>query len=192
LLLLAPSVIALAAWFRLAPEPRYAAPLLWITLGVVAASLYRALDGLDRARLARQAVVALAVLGASPLLLRPLLTPAPGDRRLSPLRRVVEVNLRLRGQASGLYRKPSPPALGKYETTSGLELNVAARRCGDAPLPCTPNPAANLRRRVDGRLDRGFLVDGPWMMENWPAGRPTFGRAWAERRRRERAAESPS
>ncbi|MFN0178564.1 MAG: LIC_10190 family membrane protein [Gemmatimonadales bacterium] len=190
-LLLGPAVVALAAWFRVAPEPRYAAPLLWIVLGLVGASLYRALDGANAGRLARGAVIALAVLGASPLILRPLVSPG-ADGRLSPLRRVVEANLRLQGQASGLYREPRRPTVRTYVTERGLELNVAPRRCGDAPLPCTPNPAANLRLRIDGRLDRGFMVEGPWMMENWPAGRPVFGRAWAERRRRESAAKSPS
>ena len=65
-----------------------------------------------------------------------------------------------------------------FVTRSGLVLNVPARRpavrgpwpnaCWNAPLPCTATPAPNVRLRDPGRLDRGFSVDGPWEMQDWP------------------------
>lgn len=189
-LLLAPALVALVLWFRVAPEPRYAAPLIWTVFGVSAAALFRT-AGADGTVALRRAGVALAVLGASPAVMRPLVTPGPDTRNLPPLQRLVEENLRLRGRGRALYRDPPPPQTRRYVTASGLELNASDRRCGFAPLPCTPNPAPNLRLRVPGRLDGGFAVDGRWQMLNWPAGRPTFGRAWAERRRLERASGGP-
>jgi len=173
----------------MAPEPRYAMAAGYSTLATLASGLYRLCDREGaRERIGRQAALAVALLGLSPLIIRPLVTPG-ADGRLSPLRRRVESNLRSHGPRSGFYPVPRPPDVTRYRTASGLELNTVSRRCGQSPIPCTPNPAPNLRLRVPGRLDKGFVVDGAWQMENWPAGRPDFGRDWAERRRREKAAE---
>lgn len=188
-LLLGPTVVALVAWFLMAPEPRYAMAAGYIMLATLASGLYRLSDREGgRAGLGRQAALAVALLGVSPLIVRPLVTPG-ADRRLPPLRRLIESNLRYNGPGSGFYAMPQLPEVTRYRTASGLELNTVFRRCRHTPIPCTPNPAPNLRLRVPGRLDKGFVVDGEWQMENWPAGRPDFGRDWAERRRRERAAE---
>ncbi|MGH7657841.1 MAG: hypothetical protein ACREL6_06365, partial [Gemmatimonadales bacterium] len=53
---------------------------------------------------------------------------------------------------------------------SGLILNTPARGmlCWDAPLPCTPHPAPNLRLRRPGDLGGGFVTDGNWQALDWP------------------------
>jgi len=61
-------------------------------------------------------------------------------------------------------------AVRKYRTRSGLILNVPVvqNKCWKAPLPCTPNPAANLKLRQNGRLESGFVTDGDWQPINFP------------------------
>ena len=79
------------------------------------------------------------------------------------------------------------PEITPYRTRSGLLLNTAPAdgRCWDAPLPCTPNPAPNLRLRDSTNLSRGFMVDGAWQMENWPYDwQPRFLETWRKSRSR--------
>lgn len=185
-LLLVSAAVATVVWFRVAPEPRYAAPFIWTSLGVAATACYRLLGGRTSPAVSRAAVLAMALIGVSPLIVRPLIAPGPGNSQLSPLRRVIYENLWLPGPNTLLL----PPRGGReiprrYSTDSGLDLNVTDWRCWDTPLPCTPNPAPNLRLRIPGRMEKGFVVDGPWQMENWPANRVVFRRTWAELRRRE-------
>jgi hypothetical protein len=68
-----------------------------------------------------------------------------------------------------------------YTTDSGLRLNVPrlpTLLCGDAPLPCTPYPAHNLRLRQNGDLASGFVVDGRWSPERWPHPMSQFLSYW--------------
>lgn len=184
-----PAAIAAAVWFVVAPEPRYGAPFLWIMACVAATALFQAAAG---ARASTRAVaVALLLLGVSPLVVSPL--HGPLDRRLDPVRRIVKQNLLLPGPAAWLHPTTERPVLSQYTTQSGLVLNVPdGGHCWDAPLPCTRNPAPNLRLRVAGDLGRGFVVDGPWAMEDWPAPqRKRFRNAWAEHERRHVDAARP-
>ena len=75
------------------------------------------------------------------------------------------------------------PELTTYRTRSGLLLNTVPNRCWNAELPCTPNPAPNLRLRDTSNMARGFVLDGPWAMENWPLNtQPGFLSAWRRSR----------
>lgn len=61
-----------------------------------------------------------------------------------------------------------------------MQLTYTARTRFNAPIPCTPNPAPNLRLRVAVRIASGFTVDDSGEMQFWPANRPEFGAAIAE------------
>jgi hypothetical protein len=123
-----------------------------------------------------------ALLGVSPLLISPLFAVSP-QQHLGPLAAIVKANLNRPGADRWFQppREKSVPA--PYRTRSGLLLNTVPNRCWDAPLPCTPNPAANLRLRDPSSLAGGFVVDGPWAMENWPLDwQPCYLAAWRRSR----------
>jgi hypothetical protein len=170
---------AIAAWFRVAPEPRYIAPLAWSCAALCLVQAFRC----SRFALApgRGLVALVVALGVSPLIVNPLLewhrSPDVG-----PVRALVRANVKIPPPGHWLEPPRPLPALKAFQTRSGLVLNVPdgpAARCWDAPLPCTTNPAPNLRLRVPGRLDGGFVVDGPWEMQSWPEPwRPRYLAAW--------------
>jgi hypothetical protein len=106
-------------------------------------------------------------------------------RREGPLAAVLKSNLNRAGSDGWFQPVEGEPVLTPYRTRSGLLIQAVPDRCWDAPLPCTPNPAPNLRLREPGNLARGFAVDGGWQMENWPMGwQPDFLAAWRRSRAR--------
>lgn len=173
-----PTVIAFVAWFAVAPEPRYAAPITWGLAALVGAQAFALGAGRLSARQIRWLVGAIAVVGVSPLLLGPVTRWRPRvDGSL--VRFVARSNIRVPPPGSWFGSRVGRPIHRPYTTRSGLVLQVPDRLCWDGPLPCTPNPAPNLRLRVPGRLDGGFVVDGPWAMEHWPqAWRSDYWEAW--------------
>jgi hypothetical protein len=99
---------------------------------------------------------------------------------------VIAANAKRPDQGLWYAKTPRPTDFESFTTASGLVLTVPTKkfgRCWYEPLPCTPNPAPNLRLRTPGRLDRGFEVDGPWQMIGWPEPwrwelLPAMRRAW--------------
>ncbi len=178
--MLLPIGAAFTAWFLAAPEPRYIWDVGWCWAGVGMASLVWLLERPESSTVARGVRTGVLLLGLSVLVLRPLAAPHPKDLQRSPGRRLLSELFLLPGPALALLDTPRAPEVRTYVTRSGLSLHVVDHRCWDTPIPCTPNPAPNLRLRVAGQLGKGFVVDGPWQMENWPAHRPEFGRAWLE------------
>ncbi|HXG44932.1 MAG TPA: hypothetical protein VNJ71_09280 [Gemmatimonadales bacterium] len=176
--LLPPIGIALTVWFLTAPEPRYIWDVAWSAAALGMASLALLLKRPAFGAVDRAVLRAVVILAASVLLVKPLAAPHPKDLGLSPARRLLSELFLLPSPEAALADERHPVEVRTYVTRSGLSLNVVDHRCWDTPIPCTPNPAPNLRLRVPGRLARGFVVDGPWQMENWPAHRPEFGRAW--------------
>lgn len=179
-LLAIPSLVGVVAWFVLAPEPRYASPLFWILAALTVATCFQRLGGGTNWNTARRYWLALLVVGLSPLLIHPIVSAPPPHRRLPVWKRLVLENVLLPGPATLLHPTPFRPRVARYVTRSGLALQFVAGRCVDTTIPCTPNPAPNLRLRVPGRLDRGFAVDSAWQMQFWPANRPAFTAAVAE------------
>ncbi len=169
-LLAIPIVVAITTWFFSAPEPRYVEPMFWSLAAlctVMAVGAWRA----ESDPVSRPLLAAVMLLGLTPLVLTPLVKPLGVNRGLGVVRRIIAENIQLPGD-SGLFQPIAKhPTVTTYVTRSGLQLNFPPGRCWDAPIPCTPNPAPNLRLRVEGRLDRGFAVDGAWAMEHWPADR---------------------
>ncbi|MCC6930211.1 MAG: hypothetical protein IT359_14595 [Gemmatimonadaceae bacterium] len=175
-----PPAIGVVAWFVLAPEPRYASPLVWILAALAVAACFRRFGGGASWEAARRYWLALLVVGVSPLLIHPVLSPSPMHRRLAAWKRVVLENFMVPGEATLLQPTPFAPTVTEFVTRSGLALRFTPRTCATTAIPCTPNPSPNLRLREAGRLDRGFAVDGGWEMQYWPANRPLFTAAIAE------------
>jgi hypothetical protein len=164
----APLAVAIAAWFSTAPEPRYASPFFW-SLAALAVAQVCVLTGLpgDRARVRRLVIAAWLGAGAS-VVVQPFLYWLVKGRRGSVVRAVARETVRVPPPGHWLYPRAEALVMTPYVTRSGLVLNLPAHRCWEAPLPCTPNPAPNLRLRDPARIERGFVVDGGWQMEHWP------------------------
>ena len=179
--LLVPHAAVLIAWFATSPEPRYAMPYAWSLALIPAVQGIRAWWATSR-RPAPGPLVRLGVLlGWTPFVASPLLyqgnwSAFAGE---APWRVILHDNLNRAGSDGWFQPIARHATLHVYRTQSGLVLNTVANRCWDAPLPCTPNPAPNLRLRKPPELSKGFVVDGPWAMENWPTARqPGFLDAW--------------
>jgi hypothetical protein len=165
--------------------PHYGTALFWILAGLLAA--LAASRGNPNARGTRRIVVASAVFALSPCLTVPVWRWAFTARDTDLLRALVHANLHAPEAGRWLHTSHPTPELEHYTTRSGLVLGVPTgdgARCWDAPIPCTPNPAPNLRLRVPGDLASGFVVDGEWRMEHWPERwrselLPALRRRWA-------------
>ena len=178
--LLPPLVVATLAWFILAPDSRFAAPYFW-ALGALCGS--QAI-GVGRLRVVPTLVV-VGLFGLSPPVVLPLLSNGTSDGEQGRIETILRANLNGPGDDSWFQSPALEPRLTTYRTRSGLELNTVSAQCWDAPLPCTANPAPNLRLRNPPDLARGFAVDGEWQMENWPLDwLPEFLPAWRTSRAR--------
>jgi hypothetical protein len=182
--LFGPLGIALTTWFLAAPAPRYAFAIAWTmaALGwVLMINAWSVGHGQDASRFALTAV---ALLGLAPLLIVPLFVPRPRIRALPAIERILRTDLLLPGRGYALYPKPVVRPARTIVTVDGLTIRVPEERCWDTPLPCTPNPAPNLRLRTPGDLQSGFFVEGPWQMEDWPNRmRRSFGKTWQAKSR---------
>ena len=84
---------------------------------------------------------------------------------------------------SDVWFHPTDTArLEVFTTESGLVLYVPENdnRCFNAPLPCTPHPAPNLRLRRGQTLQSGFVTDGQWRPLRWPNPSTAFLSSWRE------------
>jgi hypothetical protein len=151
---------AIALWLFTAPALRYAGGFFWATALVATAEFATLLDTRSRARLA----AGLMLLGFSPLIVQPAIS-ACSTWNVACAVEIARANLVVTTTLS-----PSFPPRGyrTYSTASGLQLHVPRKHCGGAPLPCTPNPARNLRLREPGEIRSGFAIDGHWQPEDFP------------------------
>jgi hypothetical protein len=134
--------------------------------------------------------LAVALVAVSPVLVNAAIPALVGRRS------IIDVLVR-RNVYTHDFGRPLDPMGGEvpvvpFVTASGLVVNVPARTydpppgmpnaCWRAPIPCTPNPAPNLRLRRPGDLASGFAVDGGWQMQDFPYyWRDTFMREWRAR-----------
>ena len=156
--LLLPLALAIGAWFALAPMPHYGVPLFWSTAAVLGSQAYRLRP--RSIAFARRSAAAIGLLAVGPCLVGPLWSKPrsqPINMRARTVRQaaegILDYNLRLPEPGHWFQTGEPEPQLEVFETSSGLSLNVPRgrfARCWDAPLPCTPNPAPNLRLRVPG------------------------------------------
>ncbi|MGH7541146.1 MAG: hypothetical protein ACRELC_09115, partial [Gemmatimonadota bacterium] len=182
-----PIAVGALGWFLVAPAPRYGLFLFWGAAALFVAEAWRAHAERARSRegetgATRRVVVwGLIALGGSPAVVVPAREGAANGR--NPVLAVLRTHINLPA-GSALPGLPGPPELEVFTTESGVRLLVPEGRCMDAPLPCTPNPAPNLRARRAGDLSAGFVVDGEWRMRDWPyRWRPEFLPAWRSRER---------
>jgi hypothetical protein len=178
-LLLIPTLPAIVAWFTVAPELRYATYLFWTVAALCGTETLRLVATRCRPHKLRRGIVIVGLLvGLASTIVDPVLWRGRQHRNL--LYRILAWNFTPRAIGNGT--RLEVPEVRTFVTKSGLRLNVpmnAGMRCVDAPLPCTPNPAPNLRLREPGNLAAGFVVDGEWQMEVWPYDSfPKYLKAW--------------
>jgi len=179
-----PLGLAVASWLAVAPMPRYAAAFFWSFAALCASQAFR-LSNAD-ARQTRWVFGLAFLFGLSPLLLSPPWMAFVSRSSEALTTSIAKANLKLPEAGRWYQFGTSTPELTEYVTQSGLALNVPIGRfgrCWDTALPCTPNPAPNLRLRVAGDIESGFAVDGPWQMLHWPEMwqpelLPAFREAW--------------
>lgn len=166
-------LVAILVWLATVPSHRYSPALFWSLAALsIAETLRVSAFGRRGRQWARWLVVAVAV---SPLFVE------PGWRALrqrrNPLPAIVQHNIVLPTSSPALQPLQGHIEVTVFHTRTGVALNTPKKTfvryplpngCWNAPLPCTPNPAANLELRVPGALARGFKVTGPWEMEDWP------------------------
>lgn len=185
--LLLPLGGALAIWSVTAPMPRYAEPFLWSLTALFGAQAFRFLD--DDPTVRRKLLAGAVLCGLSPAVIAPAWSALVSRRATGPLTTIRQALVKVPSPGELFQAADNPLRLTTFTTDSGLILNVPTGplgRCWSAPLPCTPNPAPNLRLRVPGRMDHGFVVDGDWKMRDWPEPwrpdlLPAMRRGWERR-----------
>ena len=183
--LLAPVVVAIGTWLSSVPSTRYIAAVFWTLACVCVCECQREVWphlGISAKRLA---IIGFIVLGISP----PLFEPAFGAMRDGESAVLAILNYNFLKPEPNLWFHPiaGQAVITPFTTRSGLVLNVpknpqVPQGCWDAPIPCTPNPALNLRLRQPGQVGKGFKLDGGWQMQYWPyRDDPAFLPKWRKR-----------
>jgi hypothetical protein len=166
--LLLPLAASLVVWVA-APMPHYGAPLFWCVGALLGSYAFAAIDN-DRGRPSGLFAAAM-VAGLSPCLVSPAWFLMQSTKANGLVTTIVDANVKIPEKGQWFQSGEAIPNVKPFTTNSGLVLNTptgAFGRCWNAPLPCTPNPAPNLRLRVPDHIERGFAVDGEWMMRDWP------------------------
>lgn len=172
--MLIPVGVAITVWFVVVPSVRYAVPLFW-TLAALSVCLSYSVLTDSQSKFVMPMVVAGSVcLGIAPPVAGPIVEAAISGT--NPARAALEANFIKPHSGRWFHPIAEQSELTTFTASSGLTVYVPKKpssgprraKCWDAPLPCTPNPAVNLRLRQPGRLDKGFKVDGPWQMQDWP------------------------
>lgn len=181
--ILVPNLISLVVWFTVAPEPRYSTSAFWTLAALVGSQAFAMTAQRVNEKQIRGVFAALCVLGISPLVVNPLVEWRSAGADGNLIKAIVHANVRIPPPGEWYQPAGMEPKITPYVTRSGLILNRAVQRCWDEQLPCTPNPAPNLRLRVPGELEKGFTVDGSWQMVDWPnKWTPDFLPAWRQSR----------
>ena len=187
---LVPVAAAVIAWWFVAPMPYYAAPFFWVGAAWLSAV---AIQRLWRTPVTmRRAAAVCFFLGFSPCLGNPAWAKAFHGSTAGLIESIGAANFKAADSGGWFQSTQTPPPMTEYRTTSGLVLSVPQGRfakCWNAPGLCTPNPAPNLRLRVPGRVESGFIVDGPWQMIDWPVPAskhllPAMRRGWDRKTQR--------
>jgi len=170
-----PTIAGAVFWFYMAPSPRFGSAFAWCVAGLSVASLAQAAGF----RLYRALIGALVVLTIAPVadpIFRALARGESPDQLGRLLLGIMVVAPPKQG-----YWHPMPESITEsYSTSSGLILRVPLKGdpCWRSELPCTPHPAPNLRLREREDLGGGFVVEGQWDPEIFPAKGVPFLAVW--------------
>ena len=183
LTILLPVMGATVAWFFTAPAPRYAMYLFWTTAALFSI-VYLAPLLVQRPAWQRACAALCIIFAISPAVVFPVLEAFRAGS--NPLVNIVRLNFN-RPPAAGLLPEIKQVDFSVFTTTSGLTLRVplpgTGGRCWNTPVPCTPNPASNLRLRRPPDIRYGFRVNGEWQMQDWPyLWLPDFLATWRDSR----------
>ncbi len=183
LLLLLPIGVALGVWFFIAPEGRYAVGFVWPLAALAVAETWRLRLTRPPEPSRRILLLGAAALAVITLVVAPALS-VPWNSPGFVAKRIIKESVRV-FDSKDWYQRAAPPRLEPFQTASGLIVGVPTGQCWNAPVPCTPNPAATLELRDPLNMRSGFRVRGAWAMQDWPfKSRPNFLRAWRESRGR--------
>ena len=183
--LMVPLGVAVVLWLVSAPAPRYALAFFWSIAGILAGQCYLRMATERRVRVHAVLLAGGALLGMSPLVVNPMQTWWRAGRKEGLVTAVVRENLRIPPPGRWFQPRQQLPKVRPFVTASGLVVQVPESRCWDTPVPCTPNPAPNLRLRDPRRIESGFVVDGgEWQMTDWPEPwKREYFQAWLESQR---------
>jgi hypothetical protein len=183
-LLLIPTLSGMIFWFVTAPRPGFGFFLFWILAALCAGQIVSKCIRSARHQILTVLPIVSLLIGALPagfhLTLKSAEYAQQGDHPLLDFFKGL-----LTKPGSDLWLHPMPTAnLQTFTTESGLQLYVPEEdnRCFNAPLPCTPHPAHNLRLRRAESLGFGFVVDGQWCPLRWPNPSTDFLSSWRDYR----------
>lgn len=151
-LLFAPPTIALIAWVRIAPEPRFGTAACWV---LAATTVSLALRGIRRPGALVPTVAALSLLPIAYRILVLTFNPASGAPR--------QALIISAGPDRGFHPKPVARLL-RVPAGPGLIVNVPLTNgpTWDAPLPvAVVTRDRQIRMRMPGQLEHGFVVTKP-------------------------------
>jgi hypothetical protein len=181
-LLLTPILGSVMFWFFIAPRPLFGFFSFWILVALCAGQVGKAGICSARHRFVAELLAIGFLIGALTLGLN--LFSIGKNIFSNGINPVVAVSqeLVIRPDSEIWFRPTIVPRLEAFTTESGLVLYVPENdnRCFNAPLPCTPHPAPNLRLRRAKTLQSGFVTDGQWHPLRWPNPWTTFLPSWRE------------
>jgi hypothetical protein len=179
-LLLTPILGSVIFWFFIAPRPLFGFFSFWILVALCAGQVAAICSA--RHRFVVELLAIGLLLGALTLGLN--LFSIAKNSFTNGINPVVAFSreLVIRPGSDIWFRSTATARLEVFTTESGLVLYVPENdnRCFDAPLPCTPHPAPNLRLRRAETLRSGFVTDGQWHPLRWPNPWTAFLSSWRE------------
>ena len=168
-------------WFFFAPRPLFGFFSFWILVALCAGQVANAVIGSTRHAFVVKLLAIGLLTGALALGLNLFSIGRNLVRQgINPVRALLREVVITPG--SELWFQPIVTTrLEVFTTESELFLYVPENdnRCFNAPLPCTPHPAPNLKLRR-GTLQSGFVTDGKWQAMRWPNPWTPFLSSWRE------------
>jgi hypothetical protein len=169
-LLLMPILSSIMFWFFVAPRPVFGFFSFWILVALCAgqvanAAITSARHPFVAERLAIGLLIGALTLGLNLFSIGKNVFSHGINPVVAFLRELV-----IRPGSDIWFHPTATASLEVFTTESGLVLYVPKNdnRCFNAPLPCTPHPAPNLRLRRAETLQSGFVTDGQWRPLRWP------------------------
>lgn len=164
-LFLLPAMLSLPYWFLTAPSVRFAGASFWVVGAGTAALSIGGIPRLSNSAKSWLTVVLCMILcqrifiGGHRDCLFTIIKEKDVHKALGKLYRTGALVMTRPMTIDGYFAIPSVQ-VKTFVTDSGLTVYVPEKggKCWDSPLPCTPNPDADLQLREQGNLRHGFMV----------------------------------